>query len=303
MVECSFIPIYRHLLAHNLVRELEPSDMPIGVSRGFRVHLGKESKARKQFAAKYGRQTLNLDVFGKGRRVNEGKINADILSSIALEGPAHPYGLHTRMKAQVKKPHKIADQRTFRRHVKELHRLGYIKILQEEPHHAGRKRIYTLTEKGKTVVMFLPAVQEDLLTFMDLYDAPDRTATPVGRTIRLLLQKDVRTIVRYYVKTSNMDMLRYNFEDEQNEDCIRGLRLSAFATTFIILERKIRQKEKLPELISIEDAIKFNDALENDPEFRKTAIELTQGMKDAMDYFRRDVESSLNSLKELDNEK
>jgi DNA-binding PadR family transcriptional regulator len=282
---------------------MNTNETPIGVSGGFRVNLGKESKARKQFAAKYGRESLNLAVFGRGRRVSQGEINARILSSISLEGPCHPYEMRKRMKEKVKRSSGIPDQRTFGRHVKELSELTYLKVLKEEPHHAGKKRIYTLTEKGKAVAMFLPEIQQNLLTFINYHDSEYRTATPAGRAIRLLLEKNIETVAKYFVRTSNTELLIFNFEDEDDEDQVRALRLAAFAMAFINLERRIRRKEKPPRSITKDDALRFNNALKNDPEFRRTAIELTQGMKEGLDYFRSNVESVLNNLKKLENQK
>ena len=272
--------------------------MPIGASRGFRVQLGKESKARKQFAARYGREALSLSVFGRGRRVGEGELNANILCNIALEGPVHPYELRARIEANMGKGHEIPDERTFRRHIQELHELGYIKVLKEEPHHAGRKRTYTLTEKGKAVVQFLPEVQNSLLEFLNLHDKADRAATPAGRTIRLLLEKGIDTVAEYIVRATNVEMLRYTFEDEQDEDEVRILRLQATAAIFVGLKRRIGRGE-IPTSVSLEDARKFDDALKNDPEFRRTTIDIVQGMKEGIDYFRKDVVSTLAQLRKL----
>jgi len=286
----------RHLFAYSLVRAQEAKDSPIGVCGGSRVPLGRESKSRKQFEAKYSREALHLQVFGRSRRVSEGKLNAQILQSLALQGPTWPYQLQKRVEASVAKGDRVPDHRTFRRHMQELSELGYIRSSKEERHHAGQKRIYTLTEKGKTVALFLPEVQRDLLTFVNLHDTADLPTMPGESWLRLLVEKGMPTVAQYIVRGTNAKMLIYNFEDEEDEGQLRDIRLDAFAGLVVDLINRARRGEPKPAPISEEDAKKFKDVSQNDAEFKRRVKEILQRMKVAMDYFRGNIDYALSIL-------
>jgi len=293
------IPIYGHLYAYNVVRASGVAGLPIGVCGGFRVQLGKESRARKQFAAKYGRESLRLSVFGRNGRVSEGELNAKILSNLALDGPTWLYELRTKIRDKTERSDILPHYRTFTRHAHQLWKLGYIKVLKQERHHAGIKRTYTLTEKGKAVVLFLPEVRRNLVRFLDLYDTEDQAATPGGRTLRLLMEKDIRTLAEYVVRATNMGMLIYNFEDEEDEGRVWEIRLAALAGVLLDLERRKKQGEPPPSSISQDDLMKYDNAMRNDPVFRKSAIELIEGMKEGMEHWQDDIKTLLTELRRL----
>ena len=267
--------------------------------------MGKESKARKQFAAKYGRETLRLKVFGMNRRVSEGDINAMILQSLALQGPTWPYDLQTRLKT-ARKRETLPDGRTFRRHMNELRDLGYIKPLTEEKHHAGMKRTYTLTEKGKTVVMFLPDVQRELLKFMNLHGTPDSPATPSSDLLRLLMEHDMPTIASYFVRQINTAILVYDFEEISDDEELRDLRLTALAgvvSAFLMGIRSEEDRVQILRSVSKEDARRFNELLRTNKTFRDGMREIIRKWRIAMDYsyeFAGNALSMLDGLEKLD---
>jgi DNA-binding MarR family transcriptional regulator len=190
----------------------------------------------------------------------------------------------------------VPDHRTFRRHVQELAESGYIEVLEEKRHHVGRKRIYSLTEKGKTVVLFLPDVQRNLVAFADLHDSSDLPAMPCESWIRLLMEKDMPTIAQYLVREANKKMLLYNFEDEQDEGVLRDLRLGAFGALVVDLMRRARHGELRLGSISDRDARKFKDVSQNDAEFRRRVREILERMKMAMDIMREGVIDVLDTL-------
>jgi DNA-binding PadR family transcriptional regulator len=259
--------------------------------------LGKESKARKQFAARYGRETLQLQVFGRDRRISEAELDARILCSLALEEPTWPYQVRARIRtSSAKDGYGVPDDRTFRRHFKELAERGYIKVLKKESYHVGTKRIYTLAEKGLTVVTFLPEVQRNLLSFMNLHDKGDLPAMPAERFLRPVLARNMPTIAEYIVREMNTGMLIFDFEQEDDEGIIRDQRLKALERVALDMVRRARQNTPMPKSISTDDAKKYRDALTNDPEFRRCHRELLLDMKMAMDYMLSDVDDVLGML-------
>lgn len=264
--------------------------------------MGKESKARKQFAAKYGRETLRLNVFGMNRRVSEGEINAMILQSLALQGPTWPYGLQMRLKA-ARKHETLPDGRTFRRHMNELRDLGYVRPLTEEKHHAGLKRTYTLTEKGKIVVMFLPNVQRELLKFMNLHGTPDSPATPSSDLLRLMMEHDMPTVASYFVRQINTAILTYDFEEISDDNELWDLRLTALAgavSRFLMSIRSEEGRVQILRSVSQEDARRFNELLRTNKRFRDGMREIIRKWRMAMDYSNQFAGNALSMLDELE---
>lgn len=276
--------------------------MPIGTRGGFHVQLGRESKARKQFAAKYGRETLGLNVFGGNRRVSEGEINAMILQSLALQGPTWPYDLQTRLKA-ARKNETLPDGRTFRRHISALRDLGYIKSLTEEKHHAGVKRTYNLTEKGKVVVMFLPDVQRELLKFMNLHGTPDSPATPCSDLLRLMMEHNMPTVASYFVRQINEAILTFDFEEINDDNELWNLRLAAFAgvaSRFLMRMRSGEDRMQMLRSVSRDDARRFNELLRTNKRFRDGMRDIIRKWRMAIYYQDQLAGNAMSVLDELE---
>jgi len=261
--------------------------------------LGKESKARKQFAARYGRETLRLDVFGRNRRVSEGQINVTIIQSLALQGPAWPYQIQSRIRATNTHQH-LPDDRTFRRHIVELHKQGYITATRDEPHHAGRRRTFAMTEKGRAVSLFLPSVQPRLVEFMDLNGTPDSPAIPASGFFRLMIQYNMPSVAHYLIRAMNLAMLTWEFEKIEDEDQLWELRCNCLASVVADWVMRATKGKPIPKSISEDDARRFKDALEHNSEFRKRVREIIQNWITAMEYGRAIGYGTLGALDELD---
>jgi hypothetical protein len=270
----------------------------MGIRGGFRVQLGKESKARKQFTAKYGRETLRLNVFGQNRRVTEGEINAMIIQSLALQGPAWPYQIQNRIRTINTHQH-LPNDRTFRRHIIELHEQGYITVRVEEPHHAGRKRTFALTERGRTVSLFLPNVRPRLMEFMDL-NSTDFPVIPGSGFFRLMTQYNIQTLAEYLIKAMNLALLTWNFEEIEEQDELWELRCNCLGSVVAELVRRARKGRPIPKQISQDDVRRFNEALEHDIEFRNHVREIIQHWMKAFEIGQALGNETLGALDELD---
>jgi hypothetical protein len=208
-----------------------------------------------------------------------------------------------RLKA-ARKHETLPDGRTFRRHMNELRDLGYIRPLTEEKHHAGVKRTYTLTEKGKIVVMFLPDVQRELLKFMNLHGTPDSPATPSSHLFRLMMEYDMPTIAAYFVRQINMAISTYDFEEIDDENELWDLRLAAFAGVAARMLMSIKTEkgrgQQMLRSVSREDAKRFNEVLRSNRRFRDGMREIIRKWKEAIDYNTQFAGNALSILDELE---
>lgn len=261
--------------------------------------MGKESKARKQFAAKYGRETLRLNVFGQNRRVTEGETNAMIIRSLALQGPAWPFQIQSRVKATCTHQH-LPDNRTFRRHIVELDKQRYITAIRTEPHHAGHKRTFALTEKGRAVALFLPDVQPRLGEFMDRNGTTDCPAIPGSGFFRLMTQYNIRSLTEYLIRAMDLALLAWNFEEIEDEDELWELRCGCLASIVAGFVSRARRGKSIPEQISQDDVRRFNEALEHDVEFRSHIREIIQHWMKAFEMGQALGYETLGALDELD---